>query len=1584
MAFLSDTLRLEIKSIYDSNLVQFASHKKDANIHLVPEDSISHYSVITTSTHSNIDTHITLHSDDAEIEVATFTSNSINFGNDTLLRGNVIVFGSVFSLGYDVLTQENTFLLENFGSSAQKGVNSATQKNLAYLNNLSKITSNAIINYITADLSNMEQTLGISDLTTFNNNMFTINDFENLFAVKTLDDLNQGSSNHFITNNEYIPTSDNSNIIIKGTIISSNLHTNSITIDAIYAKQFFGDGTNVFNVNRYHFNTNELAETPVSSNLYFTNARAGSIAYASNIHASNYINNLCQSYNTLFATEDTNLSNFINTYRKHTNLVTYLPHQDIFDAHNDSLLSYFANSSDDLTNLNIVLSQSLSNYISDTCNILVEELNIAIQDTYNYTAILDNLNMSLEPQHIYIRQASNSSESILASSNAYVSNLILATHNKLLFCISQSNIHTIQSTNILLQGLRSPAFDASNYLKQSSNDIVNHVNNSFNILNTHRRQTSNNIIAALNYTTTNLSNYVHNVSKNLKNTIDTSYAFINKDVMLGVKEYSNLSLYSTSNTIYNVSNNILGHAYIPKQSYFNLSNLINTITTNNIPEVAGVAGSTNIYFTQQRFNNSLNSKTLDDLITAVATSNQVIRNNTYDGNLTIKGNVTAQNIIVYNSTVLQTDEYNTERLQIDNWSNATAILFYNTERTDNANIIQIKDSQDILTLKNDGKLGIKLGTQGPTKTLDVLGVIAANYFIGSGELLTQVKLTDKTTADLQEAPYSSNLYFRIPRLSEILIASNIPTSNFVNKLVDRIYASNLAMLTSNLFAVSILNDDISCSNYILNASNEALRYILQTPDNQWNYAIATSNMLYNYKADFDVLYDISRLEVTINRSSSITSNYVDLTSNILQTSNVPYTHIYNVSNILARKMKTIITDHSNLISGLSNLFETTYLTNRIAETANALSSQIKTFATYYSNLMEQSSNNLVSILKINITSISPYNAGDLYPYSHTYDPNILHLNFKDKKILNGVASDHFRLFSNSNFTNIYPVLDNFTILNKIPSYSSLNKYAFNANQQTYIYVNNQNEIKKLMNALHMEKPIGMHFVFHTLAQPTQPTVASILHLKSNDKTYLHIYVMDMQLRVNIGNDTIFAASSTPIVSNTWYIVDIIFDKTDNSITVDMYINLVQQQIYMKTVPYANNFAYVQGNSTTLYIGNTQALVKIQDTRIYSKSTCNDIIFDINNVLYYGLNNSEYTISSNVVIQAVRWLESSNYTSNYVSPFSRYITYTGNVGIGKRDVPEATLDIYTQDPSMYSIKTNNPIWIQSALLTSSDERIKTNIRGFGEQEALQKILAIQPKTYKYIYGSSDRPVYGFSAQQIRSVIPDAVSLHTNYIPNINSAGILYDNHFIRLLNDSRLHIPSISTVVIYYNGMIYYEEIEAIVNDRTFKIANKGAIPNAPIFVYGTVIEDFHTLDKNYIFTLNVCATQDLHRLQEDLSSNLNAFTPNMDYSNLEAIDALHSQVSILEAADISTANLKSTLEQIDYNLHSFSISQALNASNYVASIIQDLDATENNNKTVLEENVVIFENFNNKINDISIMQTDIENIKILLSNNNIK
>jgi hypothetical protein len=181
----------------------------------------------------------------------------------------------------------------------------------------------------------------------------------------------------------------------------------------------------------------------------------------------------------------------------------------------------------------------------------------------------------------------------------------------------------------------------------------------------------------------------------------------------------------------------------------------------------------------------------------------------------------------------------------------------------------------------------------------------------------------------------------------------------------------------------------------------------------------------------------------------------------------------------------------------------------------------------------------------------------------------------------------------------------------------------------------------------------------------------------------------------------------------------------------------------------------------------------------------------------------------------------------------------------------------------------PVWTNSRFLVSSDSRIKENIQDINDDTALQMILAIEPKTYNYIDKLSKgySKVYGFIAQQIRQVIPDAVSIQTDYIPNIM---LLAD------YNDNIITLPSQPTnVIIKLNDKIKcYDkdnrfikvEVVEIIDELTFRIyiveEEQRDYNDNKIFVSGTEVDDFHSISKEYIFTLNVCATQELHRRME--------------------------------------------------------------------------------------------------------------------------
>jgi hypothetical protein len=182
--------------------------------------------------------------------------------------------------------------------------------------------------------------------------------------------------------------------------------------------------------------------------------------------------------------------------------------------------------------------------------------------------------------------------------------------------------------------------------------------------------------------------------------------------------------------------------------------------------------------------------------------------------------------------------------------------------------------------------------------------------------------------------------------------------------------------------------------------------------------------------------------------------------------------------------------------------------------------------------------------------------------------------------------------------------------------------------------------------------------------------------------------------------------------------------------------------------------------------------------------------------------------------------------------------------------------YTANTSLY---VNAAIYCGTNFLAASDRRIKKEITDINDDNALQKILLIQPKTYKYIdlISRGDDIVYGFISQEIKEIIPQAVRFTKDYIPNIyrlaNSSNniIILDSDISNELNiDDKIKIIDGNE-----------EEIKCnIKNINSNIIEIDKSINTSNCFVYGKEINDFLALNKDYIFTLNVCATQELHRL----------------------------------------------------------------------------------------------------------------------------
>jgi hypothetical protein len=157
-----------------------------------------------------------------------------------------------------------------------------------------------------------------------------------------------------------------------------------------------------------------------------------------------------------------------------------------------------------------------------------------------------------------------------------------------------------------------------------------------------------------------------------------------------------------------------------------------------------------------------------------------------------------------------------------------------------------------------------------------------------------------------------------------------------------------------------------------------------------------------------------------------------------------------------------------------------------------------------------------------------------------------------------------------------------------------------------------------------------------------------------------------------------------------------------------------------------------------------------------------------------------------------------------------------------------------------------------------------------------INAIQPKTYEYIdkLQRGTNTVYGFIAQQVKEVLPQAVTTQKETIPSIYKMADLVGNQLTiqdpsgekdltQLLNvGDRVKLYDITNKDIMAT-------VASVDSPSSFTVTAETPLTDTKYFVYGKEVGDFHALNKDYIFTINVCATQELSRKVDALQTELN-------------------------------------------------------------------------------------------------------------------
>jgi hypothetical protein len=210
----------------------------------------------------------------------------------------------------------------------------------------------------------------------------------------------------------------------------------------------------------------------------------------------------------------------------------------------------------------------------------------------------------------------------------------------------------------------------------------------------------------------------------------------------------------------------------------------------------------------------------------------------------------------------------------------------------------------------------------------------------------------------------------------------------------------------------------------------------------------------------------------------------------------------------------------------------------------------------------------------------------------------------------------------------------------------------------------------------------------------------------------------------------------------------------------------------------------------------------------------------------------------------------------------------------------------------SILAEGGIYAKIGYIMASDERIKENITDVPDDIALEMLRKIPCRYYEYKdkYRRGTDKTIGFIAQEVKEVMPMAVSQQTDFIPN--EMRPLEDVHW----NNTTLYSDISDASGVSYKFFVSNDisgsdeqEINIIGNsDNSFTFEKSWNY----VYCYGKQVDDFNAISKDKLFALNFSATQEIDKIQREEASKLTEQTSRIDTLNTK-IANLEEENSLL-------------------------------------------------------------------------------------------
>ncbi len=255
-----------------------------------------------------------------------------------------------------------------------------------------------------------------------------------------------------------------------------------------------------------------------------------------------------------------------------------------------------------------------------------------------------------------------------------------------------------------------------------------------------------------------------------------------------------------------------------------------------------------------------------------------------------------------------------------------------------------------------------------------------------------------------------------------------------------------------------------------------------------------------------------------------------------------------------------------------------------------------------------------------------------------------------------------------------------------------------------------------------------------------------------------------------------------------------------------------------------------------------------------------------------------------------------------------VASTQGYGFLNRTSPTGTCGSCTGN---YSIYASDRV-LAEEFNAFSDARIKAIRSRVTGEDALGDVLALQPTRYAHIdtMQKGTREKLGFIAQEVEGVVPEAVTQHADWVPDVYQLAeeVTHNGRHLSFKLPRKHDLqPGDSVQLILAQEKLGATVLAVSGNKLEAQLAAQPKAPVASAFVYGRWVEDFRVVDYDQLYTLGIGAIQQLDTQLEAAKAEIQTLKTQLEHKTDENSDLKAKQAQL----ESNQQQLFERLEQIE-------------------------------------------------------------------------